>query len=340
MGKETAAVILAAGKGVRMVSRKAKALHPLCGMPLLGHLLRTVSRCEPGRTLVVVGYQADEVRAAFSDWEVEFVLQEEQRGTGHALMQVERYLADHGGEIMVLPVDTPLLKPYTLQGLMREHREKGAAASVLTSFRSDPSGYGRVIRRQDGSVEKIVEDKDATAEQAAVKEINAGVYCFASSVLFSALKEIKDDNVQKELYLTDVIEEATKRSEKVVALEADAEEVLGINDRVELARAEKVLREEINRSWMLRGVTLIDPETTYIDCEAQIGEDTVIHPGCHIGGTTVLGKGCTVMPGAVVTDSRVGQGARLGPYCIVHGICLPYGGEVGAFETKKNALQP
>lgn len=340
MGVKAAAVILAAGKGVRMVSGMAKVLHPVCGRPMLGYVLETVRRCGVERTLIVVGHQAEAVREAFSDEGVEFVLQQEQRGTGHAVMQTERYLKDFGGEILVLCGDTPLLKPSTVQDLLRRHREAGAAVSLLTASLPDPSGYGRVIRLGDGSVAKVVEEKDTAPAETAVKEINAGAYCFAPQFLFRALSALRDDNAQGELYLTDLVGAAVKVCEKVVAMGGEADEVLGVNSRAELARAEKVLRGEINNGWMLRGVTLVDPEATYIDYEVQIGGDTVIHPGCHIYGRTVIGEGCTVMPGAVIRESRVGRGARLGPYSVLEGTCLPEGGEVGPFEVKRGGFRP
>ncbi len=335
-----AAVILAAGKGVRMVSERAKVLHPLCGEPMLGHVLRAVAECGPERTLVVVGHQAEEVKAAFADEKVEFVLQEEQRGTGHALMQTEKYLGGCGGEILVVPGDTPLLKAQTLLTLLKTHRETGATVSLLTARLPDAAGYGRVIRERDGSVARIVEDRDATVEEAAVNEINVGAYCFAASFPFEALLKVRDDNAQGELYLTDVVEVAVGNREKVAALEADADEVMGVNSRVELARAEKIMRSEINRCWMLRGVTMVNPAATYVDSGAKIGVDSVMHPGCHILGESVIGERCTVMPGAIVIDSRIGREARLGPYCILERISVPDGGEVAPFEIKRGTDRP
>lgn len=337
---ETSAVILAAGKGVRMVSPRAKTLHSLCGEPLLDHILRAVKGGGVTRTLVVVGYQGKEVEAAFSGSGIEFVTQAEQRGTGHALMQTEEKFAGYRGDLLVLPGDVPLLTSRTIAELLDTHRQSGAAVTLLTSSIPDPSGYGRVIRSSDGTVERIVEEADATPVQKAVHEINVGVYCFGSRFLFLALAEISNDNSQGELYLTDVIEMAVRQRERVEAIDAPWEEAQGVNTREELARAEAIMQKKINQQWMLQGVTMVDPDTTFVQYNARIGEDTTIHPGCHIQGSTSIGKGCTIMPGAVIMDSIIGNHARLGPYCILEGCELPDGASVGPFEIKEGNHQP
>ncbi|MEG6513257.1 bifunctional UDP-N-acetylglucosamine diphosphorylase/glucosamine-1-phosphate N-acetyltransferase GlmU [Desulforamulus ruminis] len=308
---ELAAVVLAAGKGTRMKSDLPKVLHPICGQPMLGQVLGAVAQAGVTRTVVVAGFGFKQV-ADFVGNRARVVLQEEQLGTAHALLQAEGELADFSGNLLVVCGDTPLLRADTLARLAQAHQETGAAATLLTAEMEDPTGYGRVIRTPDSNVCRIVEQKDATPEELKVKEINTGVYCFQVSGLFQALKEISPANAQGEYYLTDIIEIFVRQALPVKAVSLkDNREILGINDRIQLSRAEGILRRRVLEGLMAEGVTIIDPGNTYVDAGVRVGRDCVLLPFTFLQGNTVIGSGCTIGPGSHITDCVIGNGVEI-----------------------------
>jgi bifunctional UDP-N-acetylglucosamine pyrophosphorylase / glucosamine-1-phosphate N-acetyltransferase len=329
--KDLSVLIMAAGKGTRMVSNRAKVLHPLCGTPMLRLIYRASAGLEPDTIVVVIGQDADQVRAALEGLPAEFVLQSEQLGTGHALMMARPEIEGRRGDLLVLSGDTPRLKPETLRRLVEHHRQSGASATLLTATAENPYAYGRILRSADGSIEAIVEEKDASEAQRQIQEINAGFYCFQIPPLLEALEKISNRNAQGEYYLTDLVEILRWRQLRVEALlHPDFEELRGINTRKELADLSQALREQKNQELMAAGVTLVDPGRTYIDLEVTIQKDVVIHPMVTLQGTTQIGEGSVVHSGTriansvigpeveildscLITDSEVGQGTTMGP---------------------------
>ncbi|OUM95553.1 MAG: UDP-N-acetylglucosamine diphosphorylase/glucosamine-1-phosphate N-acetyltransferase [Thermobacillus sp. ZCTH02-B1] len=351
---ERMAVVLAAGLGKRMKSKRHKVLHPVCGKPMLGHVLDVAAEAGCGRTIVIVGHGADAVRSYVGD-RAECVLQAEQLGTGHAVLQAGELIGGEEGTTVVICGDTPLIRPETIRAMLEEHERAGAAATMLTAVVPDPAGLGRVIRGKDGRVERIVEHRDCTPDELRITEINAGTYCFDNRKLFEALGKVKNDNAQGEYYLTDVIGILHDAGETIAAYRTpDPAEAAGVNDRIALAEAERLMRERINRRHMEAGVTIIDPQTTYIDAGVEIGADTVIWPGTILRGRTVIGEDCVVGPQADITDSvigrgvtvrhsvlleaEVGDGCTIGPYAHLRpGSKLAAGCRIGDFVELKNA---
>ncbi len=310
-------VILAAGLGTRMKSGLAKALHPLAGRPLVRHVIDAAAGIGPGRTVVVVGHQAERVRSAVADCDVEIVFQEEQLGTGHALRQAHAAIAEAKGPVLVLCADTPLLTASTLAALLDRHRKSTAAVTLLTARAEDPFGYGRVVRGKTG-VQRIVEEKDATAAQKKITEVNAGIYCFDPKFLLASLDGIDRNNAQGEYYLPDLVALARKKRRTVTAfLCRDADEVLGVNSRVDLSRAEAIMRDRTNRAWMLAGVTLLDPATTFIGHDVSLGRDTVLYGGVRLEGNTKISDGCAVLPGTRILDSTLASGVIVKDHCVI-----------------------
>lgn len=348
------AIVLAAGQGKRMKSKLYKVMHPVCGKPMVGHVLQTVREASCERTVVVVGHGAEAVRAYLGD-EAEYALQEQQLGTGHAVLQAEPLIGRETGTTIVICGDTPLVTSDTLVAMLKLHQESGAAATVLTAAFDDPTGYGRVIRGEDGTVKRIVEQKDCSAEEAAVCEINTGTYCFDNRKLFEALKQVKNDNAQGEYYLTDVIGILAAAGEKLQGYRtSDLAEAIGVNDRAALAEAERLMRERIVRKHLLGGVTLIDPSATYIEADVRIGADTVIYPGTVLRGSTVIGEDCVIGPQADITDavirdgvtvkhsvvdaSEIGSGSAVGPYAYIRpGSVVGEQCKIGDFVELKKA---
>ncbi|MFC5452652.1 bifunctional UDP-N-acetylglucosamine diphosphorylase/glucosamine-1-phosphate N-acetyltransferase GlmU [Paenibacillus aestuarii] len=299
------AVVLAAGQGKRMKSKLYKVLHPVVGKPMVGHVVDTLNHINTTRTLVVVGYGAEAVQAYLGD-RVEYALQAEQLGTGHAVLQAKDALGSEEGMTIVICGDTPLISEETLRSMIQLHQESGASATILTAKLDNPFGYGRIIRGVDGRVARIVEQKDCTAEEAAVKEMNTGTYIFDNKTLFEALGSVTNNNNQNEYYLTDVIGILTAQGKVVQGYcMADSAESIGVNDRVGLAEAERLFKERINRSHMMNGVTIIDPVNTYIEPEVKIGADTVLLPGTILRGRTVIGENCTIGPQTEIIDSII-----------------------------------
>jgi len=299
-----AAIILAAGQGTRMRSEIPKVLHKVAGRYLVRHVIDQCQGAGLDKIIIVIGHQGEQVQEALGQ-EFLYAWQREQLGTGHAVLQTEEFLNDVE-DVLVVCGDTPLLTKATLGNLIKRHRETEAACTILTTNLADPTGYGRIIRNEQGNVVKIVEQKDASEAELAVREINSGTYCFKTGVLREMLHKIKPDNKQGEYYLTDVVSLCRENKLRVEAyLTTDSEEVMGINSRVQLAEAEKVFRKRINTYWLENGVTIIDPENTYIESEVRIGPDTVIHPYTFLQGKTTIGKGCEIGPASTIKDSKL-----------------------------------
>ena len=306
-----AAVILAAGQGKRMKSVLPKILHPVAGQPMLGHVIRVAQSVGAEPIVAVVGHGAEKVRTILGELDVSFALQSEQLGTGHALLCAESALGGFSGDLLLLCGDVPLLEESTLRRLIAHHRGHAATVTILTAVMSDPTGYGRIVRRAS-SVQRIVEEKDATPGEKAVTEINTGIYLFEAPRVFDLLRGIGNRNAQGEYYLTDVVAAASAAGKRVEALSVeDGREAMGINDRRQLALAEAVIREKINDRHMLAGISLVDPATAYIDTDVKIGAETRLYPGVHLRGATQIGCNCVIEPGVVVTDCNIGDQVHL-----------------------------
>jgi bifunctional UDP-N-acetylglucosamine pyrophosphorylase/glucosamine-1-phosphate N-acetyltransferase len=333
-------VILAAGKGTRMKSCRAKVLHPLAGAPVIHHVLRTARACDPQTTCVVLGHQAEELRRAISAFEgVSVVVQEPQLGTGHALLQTEPVLAGQKGTVVLLSGDVPLLRAVTIERLVAHREQAGAAAVVLTAMVGNSFGYGRIIR-QDGRIVRIVEERDASPEQRLVREINSGIYAFDLEPLFGALRSISTENSQGEYYLPDLVGIYRRRGLLVETLAVeDPIEVRGINSQRELAELTAVSRHAKNEELMSAGVTMIDPATTYVDVDVEVGPDTVIHPNVYLEGRTRIGPGCEIHAGTRIVDSSVDEGATIRNYCVIQGSTIAARAVVGPFAHIRPASQ-
>lgn len=312
MGK-VAAIVLAAGKGTRMKSGLVKVMHPLGERPMISWPVDVAKEAGAGRIAVVVGHQSEKVRELFaSDSSVLFAEQSEQLGTGHAVACAGETLAGFRGTVLILCGDVPLIRSSTLTAMLEAHEQKGATVSVLTTHLENPYGYGRVVKREGGRISRIVEEKDASDAEREIKEINSGIYCVDAEFLFKAVGRLKNDNAQGEYYLTDIIVEAAAENLLCLAHVAyDSSEVMGVNDRVQLSIAGAELRRRINTGLMLSGVTMIDPAATYIETGVEIGCDTVIYPNVHISGATVIGKGCLLEPGVIISHCRIGDNVTI-----------------------------
>jgi bifunctional UDP-N-acetylglucosamine pyrophosphorylase/glucosamine-1-phosphate N-acetyltransferase len=322
--ENVAAVILAAGKGTRMKSDLVKVLHPAAGRPMISWPVDAARVAGARPVVLVVGHQAEAVQAAFQGAaDIHCSLQEQQLGTGHAVGCARDGLAGFSGTVLILCGDTPLLRAETLQGLIAYHREKRAALTVLTAEMANPFGYGRVVRSADGGVLRIVEQKDATPQEQAIREINSGIYCMEAGFLFANIDSIGSDNAQGEFYLTDLVSIAVGQGLTCLGLCAgDADEIMGVNDRAQLAEASRILRSRINQGLMCSGVTLVDPGQTYIDHGVQIGPDTTVHPNCSIGGATTIGRGCTVESGVSIVDCTIGDRCHIKAGSVLEGAQL------------------
>ena len=303
----TYAVILAAGQGTRMKSKLYKVLHPVCGMPMVEHVTNNVQQLGVEKIVTIVGHGAEKVQQQLGE-KSEYALQAEQLGTAHAVQQAASMIEGLPGTTLVVCGDTPLIRPETMQALLDHHGETAAKATILTAIAENPTGYGRILRDEAGSVSKIVEQKDASPEEQQVKEINTGTYCFDNEALFEALKLVSNNNVQGEYYLPDVIEILQKQGQVVAAHATDSfDETLGVNDRVALSEAERIMRGRIAEKHMRAGVTIIDPATAYISAEAQIGADTIIQPNVTIEGNTVIGEDCIITSNSHISNSIIGS---------------------------------
>lgn len=305
-----AIVILAAGHGKRMRSQRSKLLHEIAGRPLVAYPLRLAEALQPARTVLVLGHLAQQVQEALGP-RCHYVLQEPQLGTAHAVRQAQPLLEGECDEVLVLYGDTPLLRQETIAELCRLHRQEGATATLLSGLVDDPHGYGRVVRDAAGRVQAVVEHADCTAEQLAIREINSGILLFQAAWLWSHLPRIRP-SPKGEYYLPDLIGQAVAEGRAVLAYPApDPEELLGVNDRVQLAEAAAILRRRILRRLMLDGVTVVDPPTTYIDDTVEIGQDSIVRPNTHILGRTRIGAECEIGPNAIVVDTTVGDRCRV-----------------------------
>lgn len=308
---ELRAVILAAGKGTRMRSKLPKVLHKVGGKPMLQHVLDAADAAGAAEKIVIVGHGAELVESMVGE-QGKIVLQAEQLGTGHAVMQTKEALAGFTGTAMILCGDTPLLDGEELKKFYEAHVQSSAAATVLTAFMDNPFGYGRIVRDADGNVQGIVEEKDADAQQKLIKEINTGIYCLECPLMFDVLATLTCDNAQGEYYLTDVLtklNEAGKKVGGVVTAESDM--VMGINSRRQLAEAESVMRVRILNKLMDEGVTVMDPSSTFIEGSVKIGRDTVIYPFTWLEGSTEIGEDCEIGPNVRLTNVEVGNGTHL-----------------------------
>ena len=339
MSDALACVILAAGQSKRMKTKRSKALHAICGAPVLARVLRTLRELQASPIVTVISADSDDVATLAQANGSETVVQDPPLGTGHAALQARSVLGGFQGTVLLTCVDIPLLRVETLQALVEHHHSTQAAATILTAEYDDPTGYGRIVRGRDGSVRAIVEHRDADDSQRAIREINSSVYCFRSPLVFELAARLSADNDQGEQYLTDVIATMVAAGERVEALIADdPQEIAGINNRVQLAEAEAALRDRIRQRLMLDGVTLVDPETIYIDDDVEVGRDTIIQPCTFISGRTVIGEDCEIGPHATVRDcqmgdrvvirhgtfmmdSRVGDEATVGPFAHVRAGC-------------------
>lgn len=305
------AVVLAAGQGTRMKSKLYKVMHPVMGKPMVGHVVDEAKDAKVDEIVTVTGVGSEAVQDYLGE-RSSYVAQEEQLGTAHAVMQASDLLKDKKGTTLVICGDTPLLTSETLEGLLEYHEQQNAKGTILTAHAADPQGYGRVIRADDGSVTKIVEEKDANDEERAVQEINTGTYCFDNEALFEALERVGNNNAQGEYYLPDVIEILKDESELVTAFQLETmDEALGVNNRVSLAEANRLMRERINENHMRNGVTLVDPANTYIETDVVIGKDTFIEPGVYLKGNTVIGEDAIIGAHSVIIDSKIDNGAAI-----------------------------
>ncbi|AEV94488.1 bifunctional UDP-N-acetylglucosamine diphosphorylase/glucosamine-1-phosphate N-acetyltransferase GlmU [Pediococcus claussenii] len=298
-------IILAAGQGTRMKSKLYKVLHKVSGKAMVDHVLTQVEKTHMDKVVTVIGHGAEQVRELLGD-RTEYALQSEQLGTGHAVLQTESLLGGEEGMTMVVSGDTPLFRAETFEELFEYHKQKGAAVTILTANADNPFSYGRIVRNNVGVVSKIVEQKDATREETEITEINTGVYCFDNKKLFAALHQVKNNNAQGEYYLPDVIGIMKNQGEIVAAYQMDDfSESMGVNDRLALSKATKVMQKRINEEHMLNGVTIIDPENTYIDYGIKIGSDTVIEPGVQLQGNTKIGEDCVIGAHSKIVDSTI-----------------------------------
>ncbi|WP_420452823.1 bifunctional N-acetylglucosamine-1-phosphate uridyltransferase/glucosamine-1-phosphate acetyltransferase [Ilumatobacter sp.] len=353
------AIVLAAGEGTRMRSNRPKPLHMICGRSMVLHVIHALERLHPERTAVVVGHGAEQVTKKVQDmspaWaNVAFVEQVVQRGTGDAasigMTAFDGDDYDDEATVVILPGDAPLLRPETLDELVATHVANSNAATMLTSVMTDPTGYGRVIRRPDGQVQRIVEQRDAAPEELDVREVCTSIYAFRRDLLGPALRTLTSDNSQGEYYLTDVISVLAAMGHRISCVQAPIEETQGVNDRWQLALAERELRARTNRSWLLNGVTMLDPRQTFVDVTVSIGRDVTLFPGTILQGSTAIGDECEIGPDARLVDSAIGRGstvshtvaheAEVGPGAVVGpyahlppGSCVVAEGVTGSFYT-------
>lgn len=352
--KGSIALILAAGAGTRMKSQKPKVLHEVCGKPMLQHVIDTAYDLTVDKTVVVIGNEAERVRETIGD-QVDYVYQKQQLGTGHAVMQGESFFENYEGNVLLLYGDTPLISAQTLEKFIEYHEENHFDTTVLTAKIEEASGYGRIIRNDRGQIEAIVEHKDANGEQLKINEINSGMYYFKAELLCHALKQITNNNAQKEYYITDVISILSKEGHNIGGyVVEDSEEIQGVNSKVQLAKAEAYMKEKINEYWMGQGVTMMDPSTTYIQRDVKIGQDTMIYPGTHLEGKTTIGENCIIgansrivsstigdhveIQYSIILDSVIKNSAKIGPYAYIRpNSNIGEDAKIGDFVEVKNA---
>ena len=325
-------VILAAGKGTRMKSATPKVLHRAGGLPLVEHVLRAADAVQPITITLVVGHQAEEVRAALAGRAgLGFALQEPQLGTGHALLQAEPALRGATGTLLLLSGDVPLLKGKTLEALVDAHRRRRSAATVVTARVRNPDGYGRIVR-EAGEISAIVEHKDASPDERRIDEINSGIYAFDLAPLFDGLRAIGAANAQREYYLPDLVRIYRQRGLAVHTFALDDErEILGVNSRRELAEVAAIMHKARNEALMDSGVTLVDPTAVYVGPDVAIGADTILHPGVYLEGQTTIGRGCEIHSGVRIVDSVIGDKVVINNFCVIVSSRVADGAQVGPF---------
>lgn len=349
------ALILAAGEGTRMMSKYPKVLHKVMNKPMIGHVIESAEKCGSQKICVVVGHKSELVEEVLAGKDISFVLQKERLGTGHAVMQAEDFI-DEDKDILILYGDTPLITSDTLSKLVEFHRTQGNGVTIISSIVDDPAGYGHIIRKADGSFLKNVEHKDASSEEKLSKEINTGIYCFQGRILKNALKKLTNHNVQKEYYLPDTLEIILNNGNSVNAMQADdVTEFFGVNSRVQLAEAEALMKKRINLRHMNNGVTMIDPDQTYIDSDVKIGCDTILYSGCVLEGNTEIGEDCIIGPYTRLSnmkvddfvkiqfttaiDSEIGKNTTVGPYAYIRpNSKIGENVKIGDFVEVKNSV--
>ena len=329
---ETHVVVLAAGQGTRMKSQLPKVLHKIAGRPMIEHVLRTAEAVDPATITLIVGHKADVVRDQLANRpNVRFAVQEPQLGTAHALQQAESALEGRTGTVILLSGDVPLLTDATLQRLLDTHRGANAAATVVTATLERPYGYGRIVRTK-GHIARIVEERDASPAERQIKEINGGIYAFDLGPLFDALRGIASQNAQGEFYLTDLVAIYRRRKLAVESLMVEnPQEIRGINSRTELAEVSRLVRQKKNEELMAAGVTIIDPATTYIDPDVEVGPDTVIHPGVVLEGHTRIGAACEIQAHVRISASELGNRVNVNNFCLIVGARVADGASIGPF---------
>ncbi len=331
MQKSVVAAVLAAGQGTRMKSDLLKVLHGVSGQPMVEYVVEAARAAGVTEVITVVGYQAERVQGVLGD-RTRYALQDRQLGTGHAVMQTKSLLEGKTGHLLVLYGDNPLLRPETIRGLINRHLSSGAAATTLTAIMPDPTGLGRILRDEQGRYLRTVEEKDATPAQKAIQEAMSGIFCFQMPLIFDLLARLKTDNVQGEYYLTDVLRLLVEDGQPVeIEVAADWRDVIGPNDRRQLAQAEAIMRERILDRLMAEGVSVIDPASTFVQARVQVGQDTVLHPFTFLEGSTVIGRGCQVGPSARLVDSQLEDGVTV-TESVVESSVIRSGARVGPFS--------
>jgi bifunctional UDP-N-acetylglucosamine pyrophosphorylase/glucosamine-1-phosphate N-acetyltransferase len=339
---DTHVVILAAGKGTRMKSARSKVLHRVAGKPMIEHVLAAAAVLSPRSTTVVVGHQADSLKAALSGYPgLTFVVQEPQLGTAHALLTTELALRGQTGTLILLSGDVPLLSVETLQTLVDRHTSTGAAATVVTAVVDNPHGYGRCVRGSAESGEqiaRIVEEKDATSTEREIREINSGIYAFSLDGLFDAVRSIAAENAQHEYYLPDLVEIYRRQGMGVETVTVpNPDQIRGINSRIELAAVSRIMRDRKTAELMAAGVTIEDPATAYIDGDVTIGADTIVHPGVSLEGRTSIGAGCEIHSGVRIVNSQIGDRVQVFNHCVVTDSVVADDVNIGPFAHLRNA---
>jgi bifunctional UDP-N-acetylglucosamine pyrophosphorylase / glucosamine-1-phosphate N-acetyltransferase len=350
------AIILAAGEGKRMKSNTPKVLHKVCGKEMINHVIDNIRKSGIEEVSVVIGKGADKVRKGTESRSIFYSVQEEQLGTGHAVMCAEEFLKGKKGSVAIFVGDGPLITEETVTKLTQYHEEQRCSATILTSIMSNPLKYGRIIRNSQGEVEKIVEFKDCNEEEVKVNEINSGMYCFDIDILLNTLGKLNNNNNQGEYYLTDVIEILKSEGKKIGAIAVDVEEITAVNSKAELSVANDIMRSRINRNHMDNGVIIMDTRSTYIECDVIIGQDTVVYPGNIIEGTTVVGENCVLysnnritnsiigddvtVENSVVLNSKIGNNTTVGPFAYIRPeTTIGNNARIGDFvEIKKSSI--
>jgi bifunctional UDP-N-acetylglucosamine pyrophosphorylase/glucosamine-1-phosphate N-acetyltransferase len=330
-------VILAAGKGTRMKSARPKVLHRVAGQPMIEHVLDCAAAVNPRSTIVVVGHQAEALKSALARHrDLTFVVQEPQLGTAHALLAAEAALAGKTGLLVLLSGDAPLLRPETLKTLVDRHESTGAAATVVTAVVDNPHGYGRIVRSGQ-QIAKIVEEKDASAAEREIHEINSGIYAFSLDGLFGAVRSIAAENAQREYYLPDLVAIYRRRGSIVETVTvSNPDEIRGINSRSELAAVSRIVRDKKTAELMASGVTIEDPATAYVDDSVTIGADTILHPGVSLEGQTTIGAGCNIHSGARIVDSQIGDRVTILNHCVITNATVGDDVSIGPFAHLRN----